>query len=147
MRLFYYGKKSSETTQKLLQDIEHSGHSVETFQTVPALTKRLRQIEANPEIFILVPSSKQELSKLIVGKDLFKDLPIILIVPDRSSSTIHSGHLLVPRFLTFKDSNLTEVREVLENIAVQHDIFTNTLRSSSSTFFDKNNNKLPLRHN
>ncbi len=51
MRLFYFGNVSSETSQKILREIEHSDHC-EIFQSVTALTKRLTRIEANPELFI-----------------------------------------------------------------------------------------------
>ncbi len=119
MRLFYFGKVSSETSQKLLNEIENiSDHIIEIFQTVTALTRRLSQIKASPEILIFAPSSNHELSELIAQKRLFYEHPIILVLPDRSNSTIHNGHLLMPRFLTFSDSNLREVKEVLEKMRV-----------------------------
>jgi hypothetical protein len=117
MHLYYFGKVSSETSQKLLTEIENiSDHIVQIFQTVTSLTKRLRQIEATPEFFIFAPSTNNELSELIAQKGLFKDHSIILILPDSSNTTIHNGHLLLPRFLTFADSNLSEVVDVLEKM-------------------------------
>ena len=51
------------------------------------------------EIFVLAPANTEELTELVDRKDFFNDLPIILILPQHDQATIHSGHLLMPRFL------------------------------------------------
>ena len=117
MRLFYFGKVTSEISQIILRQVESiCGDNLEIFQTVDGLTKRLRHIEANPEIFVLAPANTEELTELVDRKDFFNDLPIILILPQHDQATIHSGHLLMPRFLTFSDSNHAEVKDVLEKM-------------------------------
>ena len=121
MRLFFFGKVTSETSQKLLCEIENScSPNIEIFQTVTGLTKRLCQIGEDPDLFIFSPSTNKELSELVAQKELFNDYPIILVLHDHSNSTIHNGHLLMPNFLTFWDSNLTEVAAVLEKIRVSN---------------------------
>ena len=118
MNLFFFGKTTSETTRTLLSEIKSlvSGDNLEIFNSVSSLAKRLRQINASPDIFILSPSSGRELSELVDKKELLSGRPIILVLPDRSGSTIDAGHLLMPRFLTFRDNNLSDVADVLEKI-------------------------------
>ncbi len=114
MSLFFFGTVTSKTSQKLLSQIETiCGQNVEIFQTITGFTKRLRQIGTIPELFVFAPATDSKLSELIDHKDLFDSYPIILVLPNRRDSTIHKGHLLTPNFLTFWDSDLTEVSDVL----------------------------------
>ncbi|MCD6390158.1 MAG: hypothetical protein J7L69_12165 [Desulfobulbaceae bacterium] len=116
MRLFYFGKGTSETSPLLRQIESIYYHNLEIFPTVDVLMKRLRQIEAKPELLVLAPSTAEELYELVDRKKLFHGHPIILILPESDKSTIHNGHLLMPRFVTFSDGNLTEVKDVLEKM-------------------------------
>ncbi|MCD6199973.1 MAG: hypothetical protein J7K15_15635, partial [Deltaproteobacteria bacterium] len=49
-------------------------------------------------------------------RDLIWDLRLILILPDREAGTIAKGHILRPRFLTYLDSDFTEVAAVLKKM-------------------------------
>ena len=48
--------------------------------------------------------------------DMISDLRIILVLPDRNRKTIAAGHKLHPRYVTFNDSNIKEIRAVVRKI-------------------------------
>ena len=52
---------------------------------------------------------------------LLSNTPIILVLYDRKESTAIMGYGLVPRFLTYMDSNLMEVGAVLEKMIQKYE--------------------------
>lgn len=114
MRLFYYGKKENGISRKIVSEITSifPANEIELFQTIASLRKKICQIDATPDVFVFFPVNTDELSCLIELK-CFLNGPVILVLPDRNDATIHDGHLLQPRYLTFWDSNPVEIKEVL----------------------------------
>ncbi|MDD5222430.1 MAG: hypothetical protein PHE84_00440 [bacterium] len=64
-------------------------------------------------IAVLFVSSQKELSQLVSLQDHLRGAKIILVLPDREKQTIAEGHQLQPRFLTFANGDLGEVKAVL----------------------------------
>ena len=54
--------------------------------------------------------------EFLLIRDLLADIPVILILPDRKKETIHLGHKLCPRFLSYTDSNFSDVALVLSKM-------------------------------
>ncbi len=118
MKVFYFGGISNGTSLKVLLEIGKivPEENIEVFLTVMTLSNRLHEINATPELFVLSPSTPEELAELVTQKNLFGTLPILLILPDQRVATIRMGHLLQPRFLTFADSDFKELSLVIEKI-------------------------------
>ncbi len=118
MRVFYFEKISSETSLKVLLEIGKivPEENVEVFLTVANLSRRLHEIGATPGLLVLSPSTLEELSELVALQWLFVTVPIILILPDQQPTTIREGHLLQPRFLTFRDTDFSELSQVLQGV-------------------------------
>lgn len=65
---------------------------------------------------IIHASSEEELMNLTSFKDLLIRIPLILVLPDQEQNTITKGHTLRPRYITYSDSNLADVRDVFRKI-------------------------------
>ncbi len=65
---------------------------------------------------ILLISTDHELVELQRFKDIILRIPTILILPDQNRDTITKGFVLRPRFLTYADSDFSEVRDVFRKI-------------------------------
>ncbi len=122
MQLFFFGSLASEPSLQVLAEVGKfiPNENIEVFQTLTGLDKRLHDIHANPEILVFVPTDQQELMSLLSLQELFSSLPIILVLPDQHPTTVQYGHRLQPRFLTFSDSSLEEVGNVLQKIQDTH---------------------------
>ena len=46
-------------------------------------------------------------------QSLLINMRIVLILPDRNNGTIEAGHSLHPRYLSFKDNSLKDMKAVL----------------------------------
>jgi hypothetical protein len=57
--------------------------------------------------------SGEDLQGLFSIRDLFDDIPMILILPDRKRDTISKGQKLYPRFATYMDGNFSDLALVL----------------------------------
>lgn len=115
MKMFFLGSLSCPTAIQVLAEIARSipDENVEVFQTVAGLSKRLREMSAHPEIFVFVPVNQKELVELLGVQELLGAVPLILILPDQDQATVQYGHLLRPRFLTFGNSRLSDVGDVI----------------------------------
>lgn len=70
----------------------------------------------NNNVFILMAINREELLKIISLREYLIDIPIILILPDADMSTVKKGHALYPRFLSYMDSDFTDVAAVLNKM-------------------------------
>ena len=115
MDLFFYAKEkkgAGKCVWELYQELAGEYH-VEFFQTIESLSRRLRQPLVDYPIALLLAKNLRDLSDMLLINDLLDCIRIILILPNDKDETIRLGHILTPRFLTFKDSNFSWVREVL----------------------------------
>jgi len=86
------------------------------------LHKPLNRVDAA----VIFRATRKGLINLLSFRDELLRLPIILILPDQKNETIASGHSLRPRFLSYMDSDFSDVRDVLQKILQkQHPININ----------------------
>ena len=115
MNLLFYTTEEEETGgrfQKVIDTIVPKGMG-ETHCTIKSLAHRLRQPRYESTIAVLLAATREDLYDLLSIRDLLRGISIILILPDRNADTIAKGHILRPRFLTYKDSNFGEITAVL----------------------------------
>ena len=115
--LFYSGK--SNKANKIVQIImegQASGETIEICSSNEDLSARLRQPRGDLILVILVISSQKELMEMLLIRDLLADMPIILILPGRKKKTIDLGHKFCPRFLSYIDSDFSDVAMVLNKM-------------------------------
>jgi hypothetical protein len=104
--------KSGMELEKMLENLA-SKENVEIFRTIPDLTIRLRMPLCESAIAILLVSDEKDLLGLLAIQPLLINMRIVLILPDRNSGTIEAGHSLHPRYLTFTDNSLKDIKSVL----------------------------------
>ena len=118
MTVFFYLPVTSEIDARIQEVVKmaRSMAKTEVFRSIKDLSSRLRRPADGFVIAFLVAGSKKELLDIVSIRHLLSDMPIILVLPDREESTAFIGYGLIPRFLTYMDSNLMEVGAVLEKM-------------------------------
>lgn len=118
MAVIFYRSIADDTARRLQEAIEAgvSDGKSETFESIKGLSDRFRQPARSECIAILLIMTRAELREILLIKDLFDDVRVILILPDKLSETISIAHKLRPRFLSFIDSDFKDVSTVLEKM-------------------------------
>jgi len=118
MTLLYYRPAQNTTAEKLqaIIETEFPEENLEVYYTTEDLSERLRQhIRINCAAVILAEDI-YDLRSLFDLKSLLKDIRIILVLPDRTEEIISMGYKLHPRFLSYTDSDFSDVAVVLKKI-------------------------------
>ena len=84
--------------------------------SIENLLRILRQPLNGVAAAIIFDATEQELNSLLPFKDLLLRMPVILVLPNSSRETVAKGHSLRPRFVTFADSDFSDVRDVLQKM-------------------------------
>jgi hypothetical protein len=118
MNLALYANTENGTGEQLQRVLESTvpEAQVESCMTLECLDSKLKQPANRVSIAVLLAASRQELSELYAIKDLFRDIRIILILPDSKSETITLGHKLAPRFISYNNGNYNDVGAVLRKM-------------------------------
>jgi hypothetical protein len=88
--------------------------NLKIFRTFQELVSGLHLSLDPTKIVLLLASTIQDLKDLLYIQDLLTPFWLILIIPDRKKATTAKGHLLRPRFLSYRDSNFLDVALVLQ---------------------------------
>ncbi len=104
--------------QKLLQVIAPyiRNNPMELLTDTRALNRRLRQNLIREDLLVLMIADKAELKRITRLADFLDGLRIVLILPDHGRETVALGHILYPRFVSYRDSDFQDVREVIGNM-------------------------------
>lgn len=118
MNYLFYSKNSNDLTHALLSVIKSvvpPGRLI-FHQSMDDLLLKLHQLNNNIGIAVLMIDDREEFANLMHLKDLFADMRIILVLPDRERCTISKAHLLGPRYLAYTDSSFEDVKAVLQKM-------------------------------
>jgi hypothetical protein len=110
------GKGPFEAGLRQRLGLVFSGAPVEYCQDLTGLFARLRQRAYCSESVVLLETNLELLDQLVAQRDLFAEVPLVLLVPDEKMSTLTKGHLLRPRFMTSPEGDPELIKEVLANI-------------------------------
>ena len=132
MSLLYYRPPQNSAAEKLQFIIESEipDQQLEIFHSIEGFTRRLSQSARGNCTAVILAEDITDLQNLFTLKKLLKDIRIILILPDRTEEMISIGYKLHPRFLSYMDSEFSEVAIVLkkmiklvgENLSNKHTI-------------------------
>jgi len=111
--------EASVRIQGLLEK-SYSGVDIEVERTIDGLSARLHQPKDDAFVAVLMAKSRKELLDFHPLLNLFRDIRIILIVPDQDQETITLAHQLRLNFLGYKNSDFTEIIEVLNKMLQAH---------------------------
>ena len=118
MAVIFYRSAGNETGERLQSVIsaEFPLEESEIYESIKVFAERLRRPSRDPCIAIILTVTRAELSELLSIKDLLMDVRTILILPDNSHKTVSTGHRLHPRYVSYKDSDFTDVAVVLQRM-------------------------------
>ena len=118
MKVLFYGAINNGAGKRLQKAIESVVpiENTEVYRDIEELGRRLRLPTCDVRLSVFFARSKAELFELVLIKELFLNLRIILIIPNGDNETITMGHTLFPRFLTYADSDFKDVEAVLKKM-------------------------------
>jgi hypothetical protein len=128
-KLIVYSKDKNELGMELEKMLEElvSKENEEICRTTPDLALRLRMPLRESSIVVLLISDEEDLKNMLSIQSLLINMRIVLILPDRNDGTIEAGHELHPRYLSFKDNGLKDLKAVLSRmIEVEKTTFGDT---------------------
>lgn len=117
-KVLLFARNNTPTGRRLKDHIERvvPTENLETFHDFQSLSRRLHKCLQNLAIAVLGAETREDLVRLLDLKELFADIRVILTLPDQASETIRAGHRLRPRYLSYNDSDFSDVAEVLETM-------------------------------
>jgi hypothetical protein len=116
--ILFYASEASGVEERLHKVVEGlaSRRSLEVHRTMESLSERLTMPVYDTSIVVLLVANRKELMEVAAVQHLFYDVRSILILPNRDSDTMAIGHSLRPRFVTFRDSDFSDVEAVLHKM-------------------------------
>jgi hypothetical protein len=118
MRLLYYSSGVDQNNERLEAAVHKAipESQIELFKKLDDLRQRLRMPIEPDSIAVLSAANRKELKRLQLLRGLLTEIYVILVIPDRKDSTIRLAHLLLPRFLSQKESDFTDLPIVLDKM-------------------------------
>jgi len=113
--ILFYSPQINRLENELIKSLEGliSGKKVKMYRTVENLLTRLQKPMAQKPVLVLFIYGWEDLDNFISHKPLLNDIPIILILPERESQMVARGHCLRPRFLSYHDGDVNEIKGVI----------------------------------
>ena len=118
MKIILYTKEN-ENSERLIKALNTivAKEKLEVIKSISSFTKRVNEFITETVIFILMPSTKEELHIMNSIYELLYNInPKILILPDRDKETVCMGFRLYPRFVEYADSNFMSLSAVLNKM-------------------------------
>lgn len=118
MGVLLFSSNGKESEEKLIRAVNGLArqHPLEVFHTIETISRRFRQPKKDLELMVVLAGSREDLQSLLLVKDLFFNIPLILILPDSDQETLKMGFKLLPRFVSFKDDSFRDVKMVVEKM-------------------------------
>ena len=118
MNLLFYSSKSDERSKKIYGRLENSSHNVllELHHSKGSLVSRLRQPLHGIALMVLYLAEKRDLSDLCAIRELFNDIPLIIIMNDTKGVTMTKALLLRPLMIFNPNDNLENICPVFEKM-------------------------------
>ena len=117
MKLLLYAKDKKGAGDRLQRVIEMFAKraDIEIFRTINDFAHWLCQPKPmfDEIISVLLAAGREDLQGLFSIRDFFRNVRMILILPDQERDTISKGHKLYPRFVSYADGNFADVAAVL----------------------------------
>lgn len=118
MGILLYSKNGRVREERLVRVIHKlpQGHPLEIYHTINGISKRFRQPRGDLMIMVLLTGMRKDLIDLLLVKDLFFDIPTVLILPDNEKETINEGLKMIPRYMSYGDGTFEDIKGVLEKM-------------------------------
>jgi hypothetical protein len=114
MQVLFYAKDKDENP--VFNAVENLFPGVEAYGAIGDFSGRFRYPLDHLTIAVLVAATGSELMEISALRNLLSDVRVILILPNRDAETVHAGHALHPRFMSYIDSDVSIVTSVLRKM-------------------------------
>jgi hypothetical protein len=120
MQLLFYSTGDDQNKKRLEAAVYKliPESKIELFKRLDDFRERLRMPIEPDSIAVLSASNQEELQRMQLLRGLLTEIYVILVIPDRKKSTIELAHLLLPRFLSQKESDYTDLKIVLNKMYI-----------------------------
>jgi hypothetical protein len=120
MQLLFYSSGDDQAEKRLEAAVYKviPENKIELFKRLDDLRERLRTPVEPDSVAVLLASNREELQQMQLLRGLLTEIYVVLVIPDRKDSTIRLAHLLLPRFLSQKDSDFTDLQMVLNKMYI-----------------------------
>lgn len=114
-QLLFFSTEMKIPEERLLEAVKTlvPEERFEICRTRKELFQKLRLRVNSSLIAILFVAKNDDLEDILSLRELFHDVKIILVLPNRQNHTISKAHTLRPRFLTYINGDLSEIVAVL----------------------------------
>ena len=129
MNVLIYASRHNVESRRLLNTVRHlsDSHHCLHYDDFNDFIDTLHRSRIGSRMAVLFPTNRDELVMLVAFRHLLFDMQIILILPNGKSQTLSHGHALRPRFISYADSDFSDVA------AVSHKILARLAKSSVAT--------------
>jgi hypothetical protein len=120
MQLLYYSSGDDQNNKRLEAAVHKviPESQIELFKRLDDFRDRLRRPIEPDSIAVLSASNREELQRMQRLRGLLTEIYVVLVIPDQEKSTIELAHLLLPRFLSQKESDFTDLKIVLNKMYI-----------------------------
>jgi hypothetical protein len=123
MSFFLYLSDKKDLGDRVLKVLETfvPQMTVEMFGSLGDLSRRLRKPHFNIKVMVFFAVSRADLQGFLGLSEFLGDKKLILVLPDRDAETIAQAHKLKPRFITWLDSDFSDLGTVLKRMLKLYD--------------------------
>ncbi|MHB8055766.1 MAG: hypothetical protein ACYDH3_11025 [Candidatus Aminicenantales bacterium] len=131
MQLFFYSSGNDPNAKRLEASVQQviPKRRIELYAKLDDLEARLRMPVEPDSIAVLSVSNREELQKIQALRQMLPEIYVVLVLPDRKKRTLALAHLLLPRFLSRKESDFEDLKIVL------HKMYLHTQSSQPGELF------------
>jgi hypothetical protein len=109
-------EEPAERLQRLIQS-SFPVEGIEIYRTLSSFLHRLQNPPDLPFVVVLLAGERNELSDFRSIDHLLGGTRLILVLPDQAEETLRTAHRLRPRYLTYADSDFSDLAQVIKKMA------------------------------
>ena len=94
---------------------------VDVFSSLRELAKRLLYAGYENTMILFMAGNNEELLDIFSISNLFRKFRTVLILPNREPGTLKIGSLLEPQFISYMDSDFSDIRAVVSHMCTNAD--------------------------
>ena len=106
---------------KLVVENAAGKNQVQVFNSVEGLMEWRLSNTAQKAVVVLFAEKRDELTDLLPVIELFRQVQVVLVLPDREPETIKFGYQLEPRLLSFMDSGFLIMKSAIRRMLGRSD--------------------------
>jgi hypothetical protein len=118
MNIFFCATRLQEREKRLLRSLGKSFPKVrlEAFHACADLASRLLRPKDSVSAAVIVACRREDITSFLSIRDMISDTGIIFILPEHSPDMIALAHRLRPKFISYLDSDFSELISVLKKM-------------------------------